>query len=254
MSQGEPVCGADKAATRGHPSYLWREGQERRLAMVLRWAPLQGKRVLDVGCGVGVYAAAFGRYTPQAFGIEVDFARAANARERGVEVIQAAGEALPFRVGSFDLVFSHEVIEHVRDDAGAAAEMARVTASGGRVVIFCPNRWYPWETHGHYWKGEYRFGNTPIINYLPDGLRNRLAPHVRAYSSRRLRRLFSRLPMRVVHHTQIYPGYDNLTARRPRLGRVLRRLTYLLERTPLRILGLSHLLVLEKLPAGEGDS
>jgi hypothetical protein len=61
-----------------------------------------------------------------------------------------------------------------------------------------------------------------------------------------MRRLFDRLPGRVIVHTQIYPGYDNVMARRPRLGRLLRSITYTLERTPLRALGLSHFLVFEK--------
>ncbi len=235
------------AAARGNPSYVWREGQERRMAMVRRWAPSDGaQQVLDVGCGVGMYTAAFTRCTSHVVGVEVELDRAREARQRGTMIVQAVGEALPFRAGTFDLVFSHEVIEHVQDDFQAAAEMTRVARAGGRVVVFCPNRWYPLETHGHYWRGEYHFGNTPFINYLPDVLRNRLAPHVRAYSARRLRALFARLPVRLVHHTQIFPGYDNIVARRPWLGRWLRRLTHALERTPLRALGLSHLIVVEK--------
>jgi SAM-dependent methyltransferase len=237
----------DEAAMRGNPSFVWRAGQERRLTMVRKWARLEGRRVLDVGCGVGMYTTAFGHYTPHAVGIEVELGRVQEAHEQGVVVAQAIGEALPFEANSFDVVFSHEVIEHVRDDGQAAAEMVRVATPGGQIVIFCPNRWYPFETHGHYWKGKYHFGNTPLINYLPDPLRDRLAPHVRAYSGRRLRALFARLPVRIIQHTQIYPGYDNIVGRWPQLGRWLRRLTYLLERTPLRALGLSHLLVLEKL-------
>ena len=134
----------------------------------------------------------------------------------------------------------------MKDDQQTANEMARVTAPGGRIVIFCPNRWYPFETHGHYWSGQYHFGNTPLINYLPDRWRDQLAPHVRAYSAGRLGALFDRSDLELIHHTQIYPGYDNIAARSALLGRWLRRLTYLLERTPLRALGISHLLVLEK--------
>ena len=52
--------------------------------------------------------------------------------------------------------------------------------------------------------------------------------------------------MRVVHHTQIYPGYDNIVARYPALGKWLRRATYALEQSPATIFGLSHLLVVEK--------
>jgi SAM-dependent methyltransferase len=146
-------------------------------------------------------------------------------------------------------VLSHEVIEHVADDRRAAREMIRVLRPGGRVILFCPNRWYPFETHGHYWRGEYHFGNTPLINYLPNALRNKLAPHVRAYTAAGIRQLFAGLPARVIQHTQIYPGYDNLVQRRPAVGKVLRTTTYTFERTPLKKFGLSHFLVVEKLPA-----
>lgn len=43
----------EQAARRGNPSFVWRAGQERRLALVRRYAPLEGRRVLDVGCGLG---------------------------------------------------------------------------------------------------------------------------------------------------------------------------------------------------------
>ncbi|MBN1316240.1 MAG: class I SAM-dependent methyltransferase [Anaerolineales bacterium] len=236
----------DKAATRGNPSFVWREGQERRFRMVQSLVSFEGKRVLDVGCGVGKYTEAFQRLTPHVVGIEVELERAREARSLNLNVVQAVGEELPFESESFDVVFSHEVVEHVQDDRQMAVEMARVTRSGGRLVIFCPNRWYPFETHGHYWKGEYHFGNSPLINYLPDRWRNRLAPHVRAYTSRNLLDLFQGLAVKRIYHTQIYPGFDKIAARSPRLGCWLRRIIYFLERTPLRRLGLSHLLVLEK--------
>ncbi len=239
-------CETDKAATRGNPSYVWRAGQERRLQMVRRWATLDGRCVLDVGCGVGMYTAAFLRQTPHIFGIEIEHERALEARERAAAVVQSPGERLPFANAAFDVVFSHEVLEHVVDDRACVAEMVRVTRPGGRIVVFVPNRLYPFETHGVFWRGRYRFGNAPLVNWLPTPLRDHLAPHVRAYTSRGLRRLFDGLPTRTVHHTQIFPGYDNVVARRPALGRVLRAFTYALERTPLRVFGLSHLLVVEK--------
>jgi SAM-dependent methyltransferase len=246
FSVNEEGSDLGKAAERGNPSFVWRAGQERRLAMVREWVSLAGQRVLDVGAGVGMYTTALGRHAARVVGVEVELDRARDASREGATIVQAVGEALPFGEDAFDVVFSHEVIEHVQDDARVVAEMVRVAAPGGRLVVFCPNRGYPFETHGHYWQGRYRFGNTPLINYLPDSLRDRLAPHVRAYSPKRLRALFRHLPVRILHHTQIYPGFDNLVARRPALGRGLRRLTYWLERTPLRILGISHFLVLEK--------
>ena len=237
---------SEKAATRGHPSYVWRAGQERRFQMALRWGSLAGQRLLDVGCGVGMYTSAFLRETPHVFGVEIEHKRALEARERATGVIQSPGERLPFPDATFDVVFSHEVLEHVADDRACAAEMVRVTCVGGRVILFVPNRLYPFETHGIFWRGRYRFGNAPLVNWLPAPLRDRLAPHVRAYTTGDLRRLFDGLPVRIIHHTQIFPGYDNIIARAPGLGRALQVFTYALERTPLRAFGLSHLLVIER--------
>ena len=237
----------DIRAARGCPSYVWREGQERRFQMVLPWVDAAGCRVLDAGCGVGMYMAAFLRVTSRVFGIEVERDRSLAAAVRASGVSQAVGERLPFTDGSFDLVFSHEVVEHVDDDRAFAAEMVRVTRPGGHLAIFAPNRLYPFETHGVYWRGRYRFGNVALVNYLPGPLRNRLVPHVRAYTARGLRGLFGDLPVRVVRHTRIFPGYDRLASRNPAVARLLRTMTYALERTPFRVLGLSHFLVLERL-------
>jgi len=246
MSIPEGLEFSDKRASRGAPSYVWRAGQERRLQMVRQWATLPGQRVLDVGCGIGMYTAAFLRETPYVFGVEIERERALEARERAAGVVQAPGERLPFADAAFDVVFSHEVLEHVTDDRACVAEMVRVVRPGGRIVVFVPNRLYPFETHGIFWRGQYRFGNAPLVNWLPDWLRNRLAPHVRAYTAGGLRRLFAGLPVRIVHHTRIFPGYDNVVARAPALGRAVRAVTYALEHTPLRVLGLSHLLVVER--------
>lgn len=234
-----------QAAWRGEPGYVWRAGQERRLAMLRRWARLDG-RLLDNGCGLGTYLTALAADSQQRFGLEVEWERAQQARDTATGVVQAVGEMLPFADNSFDFILSNEVLEHVADDRQALAEMARVVRPGGRIVIFCPNRWYPVEQHGIYWRGRYSFGNKLFVNYLPDPLRNRLAPHVRAYTARGLRRLAAGLPLRTVHHSRIFGGYDNLSYRWPRLGRALKRLLYRLEKTPFNLLGLSHLLVLEK--------
>jgi SAM-dependent methyltransferase len=236
---------SDKAALRGEPGYVWRSGQERRLAMVKQWVQLNG-RILDNGCGLGTYLQAFAPYSQQRFGLEVELDRAVVAANHAEGIVQGIGERLPFAGNTFDFVFSNEVIEHVQNDALYAAEMVRVTRGGGRILLFCPNRWYPVEQHGVFWRGRYRFGNIPLVNYLPDPLRNRLAPHVRTYTAAAIRRLFRPLPVQIIHHSHIFGGYDNIERRWPRFGRWLKQALYTAEKTPLAILGISHLLVLEK--------
>jgi SAM-dependent methyltransferase len=238
----------EKAALRGEPSYVWRDGQQRRLGMILNAAEDRVRgQILENGCGVGMYVERLSPMGGTIFGLEYDFERAAEAAVRSPRILNAAGENLPFPDSSFDLVLSHEVLEHVLDDRQAMSEMARVLKPGGRAVIFVPNRGYPFETHGIYWRGKYHFGNIPLVNYLPRRWRDRLAPHVRVYSGRDMRDLFARLALMVVEHRVIFGAYDNIIARFGFLGKFLRSTLQFLEKTPLQGLGLSHYVVLEKL-------
>lgn len=240
---------SDKAALRGEPSYVWRSGQERRLQMIAQFAQLDGARVLDAGGGNGMYASQIARQydNAQVELFDIEWERVQEAGNNGVaHGLVSAGEYLPYRTGTMDTIISNEVIEHVVDDKQAVAEMVRVLKVGGHLVIFCPNRWYPVEQHGHYWNGEYHFGNTPLINYLPDVWRDKLAPHVKAYTRRSLRGLFADLPVEIVHHGRIYGGYDNLV---PRLGKPMlwfRDFLYALEGTVFDTWALSHFIVVRK--------
>ena len=238
----------EKAALRGEPSYVWRAGQERRLQMILDAAGerLCG-RVLENGCGVGMYVEKLAPHAGTVIGLEYDFERTVEARLNSPNILNAAGERLPFPDESFDLILSHEVIEHVQDDAAAVSEMVRALKPGGRVVIFCPNRGYPFETHGIYWRGKYKFGNIPFVNWLPRKWRDQLAPHVEVYTRRDMDKLFAGLPIEFITRTVIFGAYDNVIARFGRFGKVLRTLLQFLERTPLRVFGLSHFVVVEKL-------
>ncbi|MCL4860361.1 MAG: methyltransferase domain-containing protein [Caldilineaceae bacterium] len=242
----------ERAARRGNPSFVWRAGQDRRLDLILRWARPNPSaslgRVLVDGCGVGMYVQALAPYAEAIYGIDIEaeHLELASRNAPQAQLQLAAAERLPYAENSFDTVLSHEVLEHVADDRAAIAEIVRVLKPGGRAVIFAPNRLYPFETHGHYWRGVYHFGNTPLINYLPNPVRNWLAPHVRAYWPTGLRSHFLGLAVRILHHTQIFPGYDNLIRRSPGLGRWLRRITYALEQSPFTLFGISHLLVVEK--------
>lgn len=236
----------DRAIELGHPSYVWRAGQERRLQILSKHVPLAGRRVLDVGCGLGLYVQHLHALGAEAHGVDLDAERVEIARRTNPLVRQGSAESLPYPDGFFDIVFANEVLEHVDDDTHAVKESYRVLSPGGQMAFYVPNRLYPFETHGWYWRGQYHFGNIPLINYLPNALRNRLCPHVRAYTRRQLRGLFRDLPGRIVLHRGVFAGYDNILARHPRLGAIIRGVSYGLEHTPLQWLGLSHFIIFEK--------
>jgi SAM-dependent methyltransferase len=235
-----------EAGVLGEPSYVWRSGQERRLELIREYVPLEGARILDVGCGVGTYVRRLRAFSRDVYGIDIAIPRLQEGNRTLSGLLAAVGEHLPFRDGWFDVVLLNEVIEHVQDDSRTLEECQRVLRSGGYIVIFAPNRLYPFETHGIYLGRRYIFGNIPLVNYLPDAVRNRLVPHARAYRSADLRRLTAGLNAREVVHGYVYPGFDNIAARSPLAAGLLRGALYRAEHTGARRFGLSHLLILQK--------
>jgi hypothetical protein len=81
---------------------------------------------------------------------------------------------------------------------------------------------------------------------LPRKLRDKLAPHVRAYTRTDLSKLFSGQQVNVIEQTIIFGAYDNLIIRMGWPGKALRTVLQTLEHTPLKVFGLSHFWVVEK--------
>jgi SAM-dependent methyltransferase len=241
-------------ASWGRPSYVWRFGQERRLGLIRNFLSLEEKRVLDVGCGIGTYVRRLARFGGQIHGVDIDPAKVCKAKDASNSVSVASGEALPYPQDYFDIVLLHEVIEHVEDDRRAVGEALRCTRPGGHVVILAPNRLYPLETHGINWRGRHREGNIPLINYFPSSIRNKLCPYARAYTTKELQDIASDSRADTLVHTQIYAGYDNIVEQHPRVGNILRRVSYALEESPLKVFGLSHFMILRKVHPPSSES
>jgi 2-polyprenyl-3-methyl-5-hydroxy-6-metoxy-1,4-benzoquinol methylase len=127
---------------------VWRavpEGAEperfaaRRAFLLDRVAP--GARVLDLGCGDGVFAAALAAAgcTVTMADVAEEALRRARARAPGAEAVKVAeGAPLPFAEDAFDVVWAGEVLEHVADVVGLLAEVRRVLRWGGRLLVTTP--------------------------------------------------------------------------------------------------------------------
>jgi 2-polyprenyl-6-hydroxyphenyl methylase/3-demethylubiquinone-9 3-methyltransferase len=106
--------------------------------------PLSGKTALDVGCGAGLLAEPMARLGAQMTGVDAASENIAAARAHaagsGLAIDYRDGELSTLGLGTFDLVTSMEVIEHVADKAAFVAGLASHLAPGGLMVLSTPNR------------------------------------------------------------------------------------------------------------------
>ena len=89
--------------------------------------------ILEVGCATGYIQDALGRNV-----VGVDVTESLLEKNRN-KVIRADALSLPFKDGSFDSVYSVNVLEHVSDAGRMINECRRVVRSGGRLIIITPN-------------------------------------------------------------------------------------------------------------------
>ncbi len=136
---------------------LWQERyQEARLQQLITFCgPLAGRRILDLGCGMGGLVVALRRAGAKAVGHDPNRAygqictlRAARY-DLPLPFVTATGEALPFATESFDIVVCLDVLEHAASLEQTLAEIARVLPPGGQAIVTATNRLVFRDPHYH---------------------------------------------------------------------------------------------------------
>lgn len=121
------------------------------------WTPadLAGKWVLDVGCGAGRFLDAASQSDGQIVGIDIssaiDAAKANLEGRQNVHFVQASIYDLPFRPGTFDLVYCIGVIQHTPDPAASLVSIANMVKPDGEIAVTIYPR-KPWtKLYSKYW-------------------------------------------------------------------------------------------------------
>jgi ubiquinone/menaquinone biosynthesis C-methylase UbiE len=92
-----------------------------------------GSRVLDAGCGNGVYLRALARRPVRAAGCDLSMGMLRSANHPAL--ISADVAALPVRGGAFNIMLAVHMLYHVPDRETARGELRRVLAPGGACIV-----------------------------------------------------------------------------------------------------------------------
>ncbi len=111
-------------------------------------APERRDRILDVGCGTGIFTEHFLQQGARVTGVDLSLEMLRYGVRKpglgGMLTAVADMRRLPFGDGSFDKTVSITALEFVADGRRAVQELLRVTRKGGRMVIATLNRLSPW--------------------------------------------------------------------------------------------------------------
>jgi 2-polyprenyl-3-methyl-5-hydroxy-6-metoxy-1,4-benzoquinol methylase len=144
-------CGNETSSSPDRLAYFreveeYRYGHAPFIPRVAKFADYRGKRVLEIGCGMGTDGSQFAKGGADYVGVDLTEAAAQLAREnlqaRGLpgETLAANAEHLPFPDASFDHVYSFGVIHHTSNPSAVIDEIRRVLRPGGTVTVMLYNR------------------------------------------------------------------------------------------------------------------
>ncbi len=152
---------AERSAQRAH----YRTQHVRDLLQLLYpelGKPLGGCRLLDLGCGRGTLAVPAAKLVRAVVAVDMNPSLLAQgkawAEQEGLtNVAFLRRSVLDVDEGVFDIVLCSDVVEHVADQDGFVAAVARSLGPGAAYYLSTNNRWWPLE--GHY--------RVPFLSYLP---------------------------------------------------------------------------------------
>lgn len=148
--------------------------QEWRYIGPLLSVPVRDARVLDLACGSGLFSLAWAERGARVTGIDFDSSLLQVSRERlrrsapqapPPDWLSGDATGMPFRTGSFDIVFCNSLLEHVPAWDRVLAESARVLKPGGVYIVYTTNRTSPRQEEVNHF---------PFYSWLPDPIQRRV--------------------------------------------------------------------------------
>jgi SAM-dependent methyltransferase len=195
------------------------EAEEHNMAVEMRAEPLEGKLVLEVGCGNGNASVTLAQAGGNVVAVDLTYPSVALAVHKfrlldlDACAVQADVEKLPFCSDLFDVVYSNGVLHHTPDIEQAIAHIHRVLKPGGRAVIMLYAKWsfrflvqlllVQGIVKGNLWRHRSSWlGGVTEGSWITD--RDCLNPITRVYSRRQVRYLFRNFEIMSIRQSSFY--------------------------------------------------
>jgi len=172
--------------------YSYRHRHQAHVALLASHAPLAGKRVLDVGCGRGMFLSLLKEAGAFVCGLELYDQAVSHARSAGLEVHKVPVEHAFWQANhaqGFDIITLWDVIEHVNFPAETLEACARLLAPGGLLVVGTPCRDSFYHRAGAV---SYRLSRGRFPTFLNIMYSNHLYGHKQILSTADMRSLYRR--------------------------------------------------------------
>jgi len=231
---------------------------QKRLVFIQKHVTLENKTLLDCGCGTGQYMLALLTMGVDAFGIECSEDKVRQFRQNNPKnaerIILGDIEHMTFDDNSFDIALLNEVLEHIPSEVNALSEIHRILKPNGILIIFSPNRLYPFETHGVTLSTRNKRipPYIPLIPYIPLRYGKKIFRyHARNYWPKELRHIVQTQKFEITYTGYIWQTFENISGTQPKIVSVLkpllRKIFTLLESIPLvQTFGVSQVIIAKK--------
>lgn len=155
--------------------------------------PRHNEKILDLGCGYGVYTKLIKNKSFFTIGADIlsEHINIAKYTYPEIDFFKMDGTKLAFKDNIFDIVYMIETMEHVLEEASLLREICRILKSGGYLILSVPNKLFPFETHSVKLMHRTIRPPVPFFSLLPKKLREN-SQTAKVYTERSIKALLKK--------------------------------------------------------------